>query len=855
MCGWVKVTAMPEGGRRRADPGDAEATAMAYAPFPYHSLDRDGTILAVNDAWLDALGYDHDAVVGEAFVDFLPAEARAGFREVFEEVKTAGEATAELEVQHANGHLLAVVYSGRAEFEGGDLRRTHCQFTDVTERKEREVQLATAQEVANIGRWSKDIPSDEIHWSAEVYDLWGVENGNGPIDHETFRSYVHPDDRARIEYEWAAAKRGVPYDVEHRVVGDDGEVRWMRERAAITFDEAGQPVSATGIVQDITEQKTREQSLTEEREKYRTLVEQGHDGIIVVQNADLVMVNERFAQLAREPSPSAIEGQHFLEYVVPAYRDLVEERYEKRVAGENPESRYEIEVLAADGAKIPVELSTSRIRYEGRVADMAIIRDVSERKARERALRRFERAVESAGQAIYITDPDGTIEYVNPAFEEVTGYSPHEAVGENPRILKSGQMPQSFYADLWETITAGEIWEAEFTNRHKDGSIYHAHQTISPITDDAGEIEGFAAIQADTTERLKREETLRERTERLDLALEGAELGVWDWDMQTNEVYRDEQWAAQLGYEPGEIGDRFADWEAFIHPEDRATHDRALDAHVSGETEYYHCECRVRTKSGDWKWIKNVGKIVEWDGDTPIRAVGIHEDVDEGRRVREQLAQNNDMLEAIDRVLRHNLHNDMNVVAGYAATIQAQGEGPVARQAETIVETSRSLLETVDKERRITQLLTESNPSETFDLVPVLGRVVEGLQERYPEATIESDLPDTLVVTAIRKVEQAIEEVIENAIIHAPKSSPSVEISAERAHGSVRLRIADDGPGIPAMEQEVLTSGAEATPLYHGSGLGLWFVNLVVGHSEGELRFAANEPRGSIVTMQLPAGE
>ncbi|SDF63718.1 PAS domain S-box-containing protein [Halorubrum xinjiangense] len=113
----------------------------------------------------------------------------------------------------------------------------------------------------------------------------------------------------------------------------------------------------------------------------------------------------------------------------------------------------------------------------------------------------FRNLVEHAGHAIYVTDTDGTIEYVNPAFTDHTGYEPEEALGETPAILKSGEMPDEYYDGLWSTLLDGGVWEEEIIDRRRDGEPYHAHQTIAPVTDDDGEVSRFVAIQTDITER------------------------------------------------------------------------------------------------------------------------------------------------------------------------------------------------------------------------------------------------------------------------------------------------------------------------------------------------------------------
>jgi PAS domain S-box-containing protein len=146
---------------------------------------------------------------------------------------------------------------------------------------------------------------------------------------------------------------------------------------------------------------------------------------------------------------------------------------------------------------------------------------------RGRDLRAFVEAVEQSGHSIYVTDRDGTIEYVNPTFEEISGYSRTEAVGRNPRILQSGHHDEAFYADVWETILSGEVWEGDIVNRRKDGELYHVHQTVAPITDEDGTVERFVAVNADITERKRREQEIERQRDLLD-RLNSINAAVWD---------------------------------------------------------------------------------------------------------------------------------------------------------------------------------------------------------------------------------------------------------------------------------------------------------------------------------------
>lgn len=135
-------------------------------------------------------------------------------------------------------------------------------------------------------------------------------------------------------------------------------------------------------------------------------------------------------------------------------------------------------------------------------------------KEREQELRLFREAVEAAGHSIYWTDADGTIQYVNPAFERTTGYTAEEALGQAPSILKSGVHDEEFYERLWETLLSGETWRNEIVNTTKSGEQYVVDQTIAPLTDESGETTNFVAVNADITELKQREERLREERDR-----------------------------------------------------------------------------------------------------------------------------------------------------------------------------------------------------------------------------------------------------------------------------------------------------------------------------------------------------
>jgi PAS domain S-box-containing protein len=148
---------------------------------------------------------------------------------------------------------------------------------------------------------------------------------------------------------------------------------------------------------------------------------------------------------------------------------------------------------------------------------LALRRAQKQLEAQNAELRKLSQAVEQSASVVIITDPEGRIEYANPRFEATTGYAIAEALGQNPRILKSGAHSDAYYQELWKTITSGQTWQGELCNKRKDGRLYWEQATITPVCDESGQITHYIAVKEDVTERKQASEALRRRVEELDV--------------------------------------------------------------------------------------------------------------------------------------------------------------------------------------------------------------------------------------------------------------------------------------------------------------------------------------------------
>jgi PAS domain S-box-containing protein len=218
--------------------------------------------------------------------------------------------------------------------------------------------------------------------------------------------------------------------------------------------------------------------------------------------------NERLSEVTGY-SDAEIEGMDATDFFAPAETEQIESLLGQAFEDGGVVTQ-DLTLETKSGERIPYEFTGKLVTLGGEPLGIAGIgRDITERRAREQDLRQLRRAIEATPHGIFLTDRSGRIEYVNPAFEAMTGYTEREVLGRTPRVLKSGEHDEAYYRDLWETVTGGDVWRAQIVNERKSGERYHAHQTIAPITEDDGTVSAFVSIQTDITGREERQQHFR----------------------------------------------------------------------------------------------------------------------------------------------------------------------------------------------------------------------------------------------------------------------------------------------------------------------------------------------------------
>lgn len=289
----------------------------------------------------------------------------------------------------------------------------------------------------------------------------------------------------------------------------DGSVRWLHTRKVPIRGADGKPEFLLGISEDITERKQQDWALRESEERYRDLFENASDMIQSVRADGRYEYVNRTWRETLGYSDEEINALNFMEIIHPDERQHCMTLFGRVMAGEVVRD-ISTAFITKDGRKILIEGETSPRIVDGRVVSTrGIFRDMTERRRVQEQVDIQSVALDSAANTVVITDVNGTIQWANRAFTQASGYSLEEAVGNTPRLIKSGMHDAAFYKNLWDTILAGNPWSGEIINRRKDGTLYYEEMTITPIRNVDGEIFRFVAIKQDISERKQSEDSLR----------------------------------------------------------------------------------------------------------------------------------------------------------------------------------------------------------------------------------------------------------------------------------------------------------------------------------------------------------
>lgn len=294
----------------------------------------------------------------------------------------------------------------------------------------------------------------------------------------------------------AVAAFGEVRDHEARLRGGDGTIRTYLIGAA-RVDSDTEPLLLT-IGHDISERRALEQALRDSELRYRCFVESMPVGVLITQQGGIKYANPQALELSGY-TIAGLVGHSFVPLIHEEDRAMVVAMHARRMAGAVDVSSYVARIWRSDGALRHLRFHVQTVDWEGAPAGLSILSDITDSVVAQTQLRVLSSIVEQTSDAIMLTGTDGVIQYVNPGFERMTGYGRDEVLGRTPAMFKSGLQDANFYRQLWETISAGKTFHAQVANRRKDGSLYHATKTITPMLDTEGRIVSYVNIDMDAS--------------------------------------------------------------------------------------------------------------------------------------------------------------------------------------------------------------------------------------------------------------------------------------------------------------------------------------------------------------------
>jgi len=282
-----------------------------------------------------------------------------------------------------------------------------------------------------------------------------------------------------------------------------------------------------------------ESKLKKSEERFKQISSSAHDGIILINEEDKITFWNKAAEKIFGFSFVEAKNKNLFTLIAPEiflaeYEYFFDQFLTAHKAGKNGKT-IELVSRKKDGTLISTEFSLSRFTESDGYNTIAIIRDISERKLAEQEQLKLSTALKQTGESILITDVHGLIEYVNPAFENISGYTWQEIIGKKPSIFKSGKQDTIYYKKLWDTISRGDVWKGRFINKKKDGSLYTEEATISPVRNNLGNIVNFVAVKRDITTKLILEKKIRQ-TQNLRIMGLYANLIVHDFNNQLHPI-------------------------------------------------------------------------------------------------------------------------------------------------------------------------------------------------------------------------------------------------------------------------------------------------------------------------------
>ena len=773
--------------------------------------------------------------------------------------------------------------------------------------KQSEAALNKAQEISQMNSWELNVKTDKLTWSNNYYHMMGVPVGS-VITNDTFLERVHPDDLSIIAVkheELLRSRNPVTYDLRMKL--KDKEYRWIQNNIVPEF-EGDTLVFLKGVNIDITDKKNAEEKIKGQNERLSAIIGAIPDLILVVDRGGTCMESyssDPYVPIV--PSDQRI-GMNIKAIFSVGIAQLYLAKVEECLA-----TQQLITYEFSDGAGNLIRSFEIRLAPMGQEKVLTFVRDITDKRLKESEIKRLSLAVEQSPVSIVITDLDANIEYVNPSFEETTGYTFEEVKGQNTRILKSGETNVLLYKEMWDTLVGGSEWHGEWINKKKNGELYWENISISPIHDENGRIVNYLAVKQDITLRKQAEQEIhelnenlelkiRQRTEqlaetnqnllseieerkRLDEALMASEQSyqtvvenvnevIFQTDAEGLWVFLNKSWERVTGFSVSEsIGKPFL---GFVHPDDWERNNALFLPLINREKDDCRHEVRYMTKDGGFRWIEVFARLGLNDDNEITGTYGTLQDITE-RKKTDEIIQNARFeaekanlakSEFLSR-MSHELRTPMNSILGFAQLLDMGDLQPGQKKGVShIMRSGKHLLDLINEVLDISRIEAGhlSLSLEPLRISDVIQEILDIVRMQANERKIKLELLDSdenllYIKSDKQRLKQVLLNLIGNAIKYN-KNEGTVLVSSrlipedETGISMVRISVQDTGIGISAADLPKLFHpferiGAEKTET-EGTGLGLSVVKKLVEAMHGVVGVESKPGKGSTFWIDFP---
>ncbi len=678
------------------------------------------------------------------------------------------------------------------------------------------------------------------------------------------------------------------------LISRDGTRRPIDDSGAPIRDRAGQTIGAVLVFRDVAERRRAEEALRRSEAWLSTTLHSIGDAVIATDPEGSV----RFMN----PVAEALTGWQQDDAAERPLADVFEIINEKTgEPAENPVKRVlrkgvvlglanHTVLISRDGTRRAIDDSGAPIqdRAGHTIGAVLIFRDVTERRRADERMRKLSIAVEQSPGLVIMTDTRGSIDYVNPKFSEVTGYSPDEVIGENPRILKSGEMPPEVYRQMWDTILGGKVWRGEFHNKRKNGELFWESASISPIKDSEAVVTGFLAVGEDMTERKRAEEALRASEELLSTTLKSIGDAVMTTDGAGCVKFMNPVAQALTGWtQDAAAGKPLTEVFVIVNEETgKQVENPVARVLREGVVVGLANHTVLIAKDGTRRPIDDSGAPIRYHAGRIVGTVLVFRDITERRQLEDELsryrhhleevvAERTRELEASQEQLRlaerlasigtlaagvaHEINNPVGVIL-----LTAQNAFELSKGSDNETVMNQALDKIVDNAKRcghIVESILQFSRQETTrkwpnDLNAVLQHAVEVTrtyaQESHAVVGLElaRDLPK--VVFNPIEMEQVFVNLIRNAI-EAGGPNLRVSICSDKTPHAVRIMIQDNGRGLTEEEKlRVFDPFYTTRQEQGGTGLGLSITHSIIKEHGGTISIQSRAGQGTTVTIALP---